>query len=70
MDYIEFLNREIDINGVKRVNDRGEIGTQTSGPSVTVRDFLSGLERAYSQRAALDAAIASMEAFRKENIVC
>lgn len=64
MDYKSFMEQEIDVTDVLRVNDMGEMVTLKSGPKITVREFLAGLDLAYRKREQLDRAIESMEALR------
>lgn len=64
MDYKSFMEQEIDVTDVLRVNDMGEMVTLKHGPKITVREFLAGLDLAYRKREQLDRAIESMEALR------
>jgi len=66
MNYIEYMDQMVDITGVRRMDTRGQISTQHSGPQITLREFLQGLDRAYAFRESIDEAITSMEKVRDQ----
>jgi hypothetical protein len=62
----DYLNEEINVNGVKRYS-RGVITTQTSGPKITRAQLVEEYQAAIAMRDALDEVLFEMDMLLQMN---
>lgn len=64
MDYNNYLKLDVDVTDVFRMTSTGQLTTLKTGKPVSMRELLSGLDRAYLEKEKIEKAIFEMEQCR------